>query len=373
MSNMTIGGIAEVLNREERTVHTRLQDITVSDGGQSVVVRDSEGGEEEFAFDEVVERHLGQYLDVSPVYLKKCPAGLKATNLNYWLHQQDREDSEAVLTVGPNGIENVYSPDKTMVTVPRIAEMMSRTFRSEDEIVNLVSQPDLFHADILVRNSITVPGNGLGDRPDENGILNLPGSDPLDSAEDVAEREAVTRQVWDITHGGVRILHDPSKGKAPRVERYFNRLICNNGMTMPVVDHGITVRGKTVDEVIESMEEAAQELLSTMDQQLEHYRELANVDVPGNPILFIQQLGREQGLPEALINRAIEYAGGMGFGNGDNRVTSYDVLNVFTSLANGENVRYSTQRKLQATGGLFVHRGDDLLHRCTQCERPLFA
>ncbi|QGJ94948.1 hypothetical protein SEA_REDWATTLEHOG_88 [Gordonia phage RedWattleHog] len=374
--HMKVADIQPLLERNERHITARLHDITVDEGGRELRLVSEDGTDESFPLDEVAERHLGQYLDVSPVYLKKCPSTLKATNLNYWLHQQDREQGEATLVVGPDGIENIYSPDKTVVAIPRIAEFIHRTFNGEDEIVNLISEPGTFHADIMVNSSrIEVPGNGLGDRPDETGRITQFGAgiDPLDTPEEREQKLAQARatQVFDITHGGVRIIADPGKSKAPVVERYFNRLICTNGMTMPVPDHSITVRGKTVDEVIQSMEEAAEFLLGSMDDALEEYKALSEVIVPGNPLLFIQQLGREQGLPDRIIQQAMDYAGGAGFGRTDRDVTSFDVMQIFTGLANRSGVRYSTQRRLQNTAGLFVHRGDDLLHRCTQCERPL--
>lgn len=386
MSEMTVGQIAGLLDREETRIHTALRDVSVSEDGTKVTIynvgstgeegEDQEHDERSYDFDEVVERHLGQFLDVSPVYLKKCPSSLKATNLNYWLHQMDREQGEAVFVVGPEGIENVFPPDKTVVSTPRLAKFISDTFAPEDVITQLISEPGLFHADIQVSSSIEVPGNGLGDRPDESGHLTAFGAgvDPLDDEEEQQRKLEQHREakVFDITHGGIRLLADPGKAKAPVIERYFNRLICTNGLTMPVPDHAITIRGKTVDEVIESMEEAAEFLLGSMDDALEQYKALSEVIVPGNPILFIQQLGKEQGLPDKIIQQAMDYAGGAGFGRRDVDVTSFDVMQLFTGLANRSGVRYSTQRRLQNTAGLFVHRGDDLNHRCTTCERPLF-
>ena len=374
-STLTVGQIEDQLSRTERRIHTRLHDITVSDGGQDITVTpvpaDGEEPESEtFELDEVTERQMAEFLGVNVPYIRKCPAGLKAHNLNYWLHQSERETSEAILVAGPNGIETMHDPDSTIITIPEVAGVISRSFRPDDEIVTLISDPTKFHADIVVqRSSIIVPGNGVGDRPREDGTLHSRGHDPLDGPAPTEEVEAP--QVFDITHGGVRILAYPNKAKAPVVERYFNRYICANGLTMPVPDRKITLRGNTVEEVLESMEEAAEFLLGTMDEQLERYKALSEVEVPGNPLLFIQQIGKEQGIPASLIQKALDYAGGYGFGSSDVQVTSYDVLQLFTALANEESVRYSTSLKLQRAGGLFVHRGDDLMHRCETCERPL--
>ena len=366
-----VGQIEGLLERPERRIHAKLHDITVSEMGNDVVVKNSEGVEETFEFDEVAERHFGQFLDVSPVYLKKCPSGLKAHNLNYWLHRMEQEQGEAILVVGPNGIENIHDPDKTVVSIPEIAGLISRTFDPEDEIVELISEPGTFHADIVMDSSkIIVPGNGVGDRPDAEGFVWKGGSDPLlTDEENAANRRRI--KVDDVTHGGIRFLAYPNKHESPVVETYLYRIMCMNGQTIRETDQRVTVRGKTVDEVLESMEEIAQTLMGSLDEKLQAYKALTEVQVPGNVILFIQQMGREQGLSDKLITKSLDIAAAMGLGRSDVPVSAYDVMQIFTSLANMDGVRYSNRLKLQRVGGLFVHRGDDLMHRCDKCERPL--
>lgn len=366
MSTILVGQIEQQLSQNnERRMHTKLGDVSVSDDGHYVLVDPSEGTDGEtqrFEFDEVTERAFAKFLDVNPSYLSKCPSSLKATNLNHWLRTE--ADAEAMFTIGGHGIATMYDPDQTVLTIPEIAGVISRVFAPEDEIVTLHSDPDKFHADIVIQSShITVPGNGVGDRPDANGNLYV-------RPEEEGGQATTKPNVFDITHGGVRILAHPSKSKAPTVERYFNRYICSNGMTMPIADRQITLRGKTVEEVLESMEEVANELMTDMPQALEQYAALAEIAVPGNPINFIQQVGREQGIPSRLIQQAIQFAGGMNLGR-DDVATTYDVMNIFTSLANMESVRYSTATRLQRMGGEFVRQGEEMTRRCGSCEQPI--
>lgn len=356
-SKLLVGAIEEVVQRDERRIHAKLEDMKVSNGGDFLVVTNDEGVEQQFAFDEVVERTVADFLDVNPTYMKKCPPELKAYNLNHWL--QERGDVQATLMVGPNGVETIHDPDQSIITIPEVAGMISRVFQPTDEIVTLISDPTKFHADIMITDSITVPGNGLGDRPGTDGLMRRPGE------------EAGTAQVFDITHGGIRILAHPTQPKAPTVERYFNRLVCTNGLTMPIADRKITLRGMTVVDVLAEMEGIAQELMSDMPEALQRYADLSQVEIPGNPLNFIRQIGKENGIPDRIIQKALDYAGAANFGRTDIPVTSYDVLNIFTSLANGEGVRYSTANKLQRLGGIFVHRGEEIAHRCESCERVL--
>lgn len=359
---MTVSQIAGLVERDEQRLHTTLGDITVADNGQKITIKTlMDDVEREFEFDEVVERSFSKFLDVNPTYMNKCPSELKAYNFNYWLRKNP--ETQAMLMVGPKGIETMYDPDTTIVTVPEIAGVISRVFSPEDEVATLYSDPDKFHIDIKVAANVTVPGNGMGDRPNAEGIVHRPGEEApaLDAP-----------KVFDITHGGVRIISHPSKPKAPTIERYFNRLICTNGVTMPVADRKITLRGMTVPDVLAEIEDIAQQLMADMPHALQSYAELANLAVPGNPLAFIRQIGKEMGIPDRIVAKALDFAGASNLGTrGDIPVTSYDVMNIFTSLANNESVRYDTARKLQHLGGVMVHRGEEMNHRCIACERPL--
>lgn len=364
MSELTVGSIEELVQRQEQRLHVQLGDVSVSNVAATVDVVDDEGNEHTFEFDEVAERALCAYVDINPTYMKKCPGSLKAHNINFWL--QNEPEARAMILAGPKGIETVYDPDKVIVTVPNVAGVISRVFEKDDKIVSMYSDPDRFHADIMVGSSITVPGNGVGDRPDANGFIHRPGES--DTNPDGTPKEPM--KVFDITHGGVRILSHPSKPHAPVIQRYFNRLVCDNGLTIPVVDNSITLKGHTLPEVLADMEAEAERLLSTMDEALEQYAELSDIAIPGNPMSYIRQVGTEAGLPNRIILQALEYAGAYNLGDHD-RVTQYDVANIFTSLANNESVRYSTALKLQNFAGMMVVEGESFVARCTSCERLL--
>lgn len=357
---MLVSALRETVARDERRLQARLGDMKVADDGSVIEIADDTGNKAEYELDEVTEKALTSFLSVNYPYISNCPPQLKAHNLNYWMNKS--EDAVASVIVGPHGIESIHDPNRTILSVPEVAGVIARSFDPDDQIVTLRSNPGIFHADIMVSESITVPGNGLGDRPDADGYLRRPGDPDTDDNGDPVEPP----KVFDITHGGVRFLAYPTRAKAPVVQRYFNRLICNNGLTMPVVDEQITLRGHTLEEVLGEMERAAQSLLGTMPQALERYADLSNVPVHGNPLAVIRHIGKEQGISDRVIARALDFAAASGLGSAD-RVSAYDVTNVFTSLANSEGIRYSTATRLQNVGGVIVHESDRIVRRCESC------
>lgn len=370
---LLVGQINELAHREESLLHTRFADMSVSDSGAHITVKDDLENEHTFDLDDVTERALAEFMDINPTYLDKCPADLKAHNLNYWLRKQP--EVRAMLLTGPKGIETVYDPDDSIITVPTVAQMISRVFDPENEIVSLFSDTTKFHVDVMTENRIIVPGNGIGDRPDAEGYVrrsSAGGSPWLDTDAVEINDEDGSRKVRldDITHGGIRIITHPTKPKDPVVERYFNRLVCMNGMTYPHVDERITLKGHTVPEVLAEMERACEQLLGSMDDALEKYAESSQIRVPGNALAYIRQVGAEQNVPRRIVDRALDYAAAGGLAQADN-VSQYDVLNIFTSLANGNAVRYSTMLRLQRLGGDMAFRADEYTRRCNACERPM--
>lgn len=360
---MLVGQIEELLKRDERHLHAFLQDVRVAESGATFHVTDDEGTEHAFDFDEVCERSIASFLDVNPTYIEKCPPAVKAYNLNYWLDHHG--DARGEFLVGPGGIETVYDPDDTILTPPMIAKMMSNVFDEDNVIVRLDSEPNLFHADVMTHNRIEVPGNGVGDRPGPDGYLHRPNEGQIVDGEEIRPI-----RVDDVTHGGIRFITHPTKPKVPVVERYMHRLICQNGLTIQNVDRRIVLKGHTVTDVLAEMEQAAEELLSTMDEALEKYAESSRIRVPGNPLGYMRQVGVEAGLSNRIILRALDDAAALGLGDAD-FVSQYDVLNVFTRLGTHGNVRYSTMRKLQAFGGDIVTHAEEWSQRCQSCERVL--
>ena len=365
-SQSTVGevvGLLEQLHEERQNLV--LGDLRLSEGGQTLnyapTGRTIEGStildqSREIPFDEVAERSLAKFLGIDAKYLSKCPSDLKAQNVNYWLNKAD--DALASFVFNQHGVETICAEDTQMIAATQLAPLIERVFPHDAQVVKLHTSSDVISMDIVLPDTfITVPGNGMGDRPDEDGNLV------------VEVGEGFTRtvpNVWDISHGGIRVTAFPNKNKAPEVTRYFHRLVCTNGMTLDVPDANITLRGNTVEELLGEMERGMNELLQTMPTALQKYQDTASMEVPGNPLAFIRQVGQEHGIPARIINQALAYAGASGMERGN--TTSYDVLNIFSRLA--RHSRASSQNRLMQSAGRMVMGGRTFLNRCGSCERP---
>ena len=358
----TVGDIGAVLGTEDISRDVApLSSIEVADDGASFNAVTDNGDRLNFALDSEIERSMSKFLGVPANYLEKCPGSLKAANLNHWIKESD--EARALIIHNAESASSFLDPDKHAILPSDVAGVISRVFAPEDQLVTVHRTDEMLHIDVKVLSSeVDVPGNGVGDRPHPDGTLLVPEVDELTDLGFDGRRES---NVFDITNGGVQFLIKPNQ--PPVVNRYFNRLVCDNGLVIPVEDAKITLRGKTVDDVIDEMESSAEILLGSMDQALTRYAETSEQSVPGNVGDFIRQVGLEHRIPNRIIMQALNYAGAYGMTRRDD-ITGYDVLNVFTNLAN--RVSYSSRMKLQGLGGTIADAGEEFYARCVSCERP---
>lgn len=324
-------------NVRERSLSTTLGEIEIDDEARRV--RLSSG--EEFQFDEQAERSLAKYLGVSRAYLAKCPPELKAHNLNFWL--QRRGGAAAVVEATDEHWVTIHKPGLLILPLGRVADVVTATLDPNYEIVSLIRNDTRFHLDVATDHQVVVPRD-----------------------ERIEDRSVHLPQVGDITHGGIRIVSNPTEVEAPLVQTYLHRLSCTNGLTSPEKESTITLKGRTVDDIIVEMEAACRRVLGDLDQSLADYAALATTFPPGSPVRFAWQLCREYGLTKRLADKVIERVNIL-----PDDATVYDVLQVFTELANSGTVNYETMLKLQAVGGDMVFRTEQVLHRCHSCERLL--
>ena len=112
--------------------------------------------------------------------------------------------------------------------------------------------------------------------------------------------------VNDITHGGLRWLHDSSKANlAPAVQPYFYRLICTNGMEMfdPLLK--IDARGGTVDSMLEALEVSARRAFERVERDITHFYALRELKVE-NPERTLRRMALEGGLSERLSRSLLD-------------------------------------------------------------------
>ena len=334
---MLVGDLkTHLANVEERSIELTLGEIEVDPEARTIRLT----GGEEFALDEQAERSLAQYLGVSKAYLAKCPPDLKATNLNYWLRR--RENAAAIIEATGDHWVTIHKPGLLILPLSQVADIVTTTMDPDYEIVQLIRNDTRFHIDIITPHHVEIePDNRIEDR--------RPGS----------------HQIGDITHGGVRILANPTEVEAPQVLTYLHRLWCTNGSTSPEAEGTIKLKGNTVDDILTEMEGACRRVMGELDSKLADYAALARTFPPGSPTRFAYQLGREYGLTQKLMDRVIERVNVL-----PEDATLYDIQQIFTELANGA-VNYRTMVKLQHLSGDLAFNTDAVTHRCNTCERLL--
>lgn len=317
---------------KERSLTSDLAGISIDREAKSLHL---ESGEE-FEFDEQAERTVSSFLGINRSYLSKCPPDLKAHNLNYWL--QRRPDASATIEALGDRLVNMHKPGLPVLPVGRIATIITTLFDLSFEIANFKAEDKIFHADILTNHQVEVP---------------------------VDNRIEGRREVGDITHGGVRILANPTEVKSPSVVTYLHRLRCTNGTTSAAKLGQIRIKGQTIDQVMESLELAARKAMGELDAKLASYAALAERKPPGSPLRFAHQLGQEYRIPARVMQRVLESVKQL-----PEDASLYDVQNIFTQTANG-NVKTDTAFALQELGGEIAFHTDHIVHRCSQCERLL--
>ncbi len=331
---MLVGDLKNHLSRvHERSLQTSLAEIEVDPEARSV--RLSSG--EEFPLDEQAERSLSNYLGISKAYLAKCPPDLKSHNLNYWL--QRRGHAAAVVEATDDHWVTIHKPGLLILPLARVADIITGTLDPAFEVVSLIRNDTRFQIDVATNHQIEV--------------------DPDDRIDD-------RRQVGDITRGGIRIMSNPTEVQAPVVQTYLHRLVCTNGLVSSEDEGTIQLKGHTIDDIFVEMEAACRRVLGDLDTKLAEYAALATQFPPGSPVRFAYQIGRERGLTKRVMDRIMERVNIL-----PDDATIYDVLQVFTELANSGTVNYTTMIKLQGIGGELAFDTETITHRCGTCERIL--
>ena len=177
--------------------------------------------------------------------------------------------------------------------------------------------------------------------------------------------KSVEPRVGDVTLGGMRFVGYVSPREfSPSTSIFMERLVCTNGMTRQEEASLIRVRGNSVDEVIESMEQNARLLFDeVLPQRMHQWAETVNVTVD-NAEQFVHRIARQTGLGSRMESRIIERIAGLP----EDERSLYDITNVITAMQHGEGVSQRQRDLLQEVGGnIVVDEG----HRCASCAQPI--
>lgn len=223
-----------------------------------------------------------------------------------------------------------------MLPVSRVVEVITKTLKPEDTVRRFLVDDQRLHVDVTTT--------------DHNVVFYDASNHP---------------EVGDITEAGLRVLSHPYASKPPSVGTYLERLACTNGQTTPEKVGQISIKGRTVDEVIAEMEMAADLVLSQLDEKLARYAETRSILVPGSPQAFVAQLAREAGVNRQVLDAVLDIVNQL-----PAPVSVWDVQNAFTAVANVVE-RYSTMTRLQQLGGSLSFDAERMVERCGTCERLL--
>jgi hypothetical protein len=284
-------------------------------------------------------------------YLQREPLSWQRQVVNH--HTTKNADLETVWHIEGNSIAGVYHPEDKIIPLVSVAERIANVFGPDDQ-ANILYSPDQVEINVTSDvKTVTVPGiPGVADRP-MDGTVDHPDG----------------RKVGDLSAGGIRIIIQPGKPeRAPIVEEMWWRLVCLNGLTRRLAGSQINLRGRTVDEILDEMENVARTVFEGLDESARAIRHSANTPIPGAVSDFIRVVSRERGINPATILRLQERAASL-----HDSPSVYDVTQVITQMATQEGLPVLTRRNLQAIGGDLTVDTERMIHRCAQCERPLVA
>jgi len=316
---MQVKDLGEIVEKNSpKYVYSTLSHLEFKPG--SLKVR---GTDQELLLGEQGLKKFSSFLGIPKAFLPKLNSDLQTDVVNYFLEKDS--STEALISYSADNLFKAAYPGNT----PLI----------RDEL--LVSAIDsVFDGDARIR-SIDV----------DNGLKVSIVTDELNTEP----------RVNDITHGGLRI--EAPIGDAPKISTYLERLVCSNGMVVPSVNSIISLRGRTVDEIIVEMEYLANTILaSEVDDALNHWSGMTQIEAT-NPEQLIHRFCREYNLGSRMESKLLDRIDQLE-GN-----TYYDVINLLTSMQHEVGVSNSMRQSLQLAGGMIV--GSNGGHRCNTCQSPL--
>ncbi len=346
--SIRVGELVRELRSQSRTITAPLGSVRlVADGDDagSLMV-----GDERFAWgDRHTQLLTGFVKGPGYKYLGRQTLALQSLIMGH--HTQQHADNEAVWYIEGSNIAGIYQPDAKIIPLVAVAERVANVF-DPDDMASVLHSPDQVEINVISNlQTVTVPGiPGVLDRPLE-GTVDHPSG----------------RKVGDLSAGGVRIIIQPGHPeRAPFVEEFWERLVCTNGMTRRVPGSQIKLRGNTVPEILDEMEGVARQIWGNLENSAQAILHSASTRVPGATSDFIRQVARERGINAATVLRLQERAASLPVDP-----SIYDVTQIITALANEEGMSAKSRRDLQMIGGDLTVDTDRMIHRCTQCERPL--
>ena len=275
-----------------------------------------------YGFSEDTFEGFARYIDVPTKFADRLPISLRKQVIDHFMEVNKNKPS--TLTHFKDEFQNIFKQTQLLLPPDAVMERVARVFLDED----IVSYVDF--RDGLILN---VRSGGVS--------------------------EAV--RPGDVTQGGIRF--NASHGNTPKVSAYMERLVCRNGMVAVTDVDSIPLRGYTLGEVLNSMENTAEHYLDkVLGNYLDNWKQMAEIKST-NPEQLIHRLAKESNISPKLESSIIDAAASLE----DN--TYYDVVNLITSFQHADGVDQKSIDKLRELGGKAVRELGG--HRCTNCQHSL--
>ena len=307
-----------VENNAPKYTHSSLSNLEFSPGSLKI-----KGTDIDMLLGEQGLKKFSTFLGIPKAFLPKLNNHLQTEVVNYFLDKDSAND--ALISYNADRTFNAaYPGNTTLIRDELIVAAIDRTFNPEDRIRSL---------DLSTGLKVSIVTDELNTEP----------------------------RVNDVTHGGLRIVSNV--GEAPVISTYLERLVCSNGMVVPSVNSTLSLRGRTVDEIIEEMEYLANIVLANeVDAALNSWSHMTELEVE-NAERLIHRFCMEYNLGSRMESKLMERIGELE-GN-----TYYDVINLITSMQHEIGVSHAMHQALQLAGGMLVTTGGG--HRCNSCQHPL--
>ena len=318
--------VADLMERVEADP-TQMESLTLSNlriEGRTVQMFD----EAPLTLDDGSIRLLSNFFDAGTGLEKITDDALLGTVLNHFKSRFD--DSTAVVEYTDNSVLALYHSADNIIPRQRYVEAVMNTMPHEAEVRRFDYGRGKVVCDVSTTDRVVEP------------------------------------RVNDITEGGLRYVGFVSpRDFQPQVKPYAYRLWCANGATTEIntadLVSTIKVKGKTVEEVIQSIEENARRLMDgPVPEWLDNLNHMVEVPVE-HPEQLVLRYGQEHGLGSRITNRIIEQIPALP----DDERTLYDLTQLITSQQHADGVSQRQRELLQQVGGAIIAENGG--HRCASC------
>lgn len=285
-----------------------------------------------FALDEEATNHLGSYLGVNKVYLRKCPPELRNVNLGFWM---DKHPEDPVVIFHHAGdVVGVRSATGEHIESVDIVKAAERVLHSESDVISAEYDGKTLEISILdpAINSTTEYG---------------------------------------VVRAGVRIVATPLTNSSIYVDEIYQT---NNGLFRVREDYYRVKMKGTKSEVLTVLEDILAQAIDRIDERIEEIPSLDTKALSSSLSNTLQEIAKHEGLSSRIRDYVLLEAERVAEANIDEETgevtpaTARDVLEVFAIASRGR-VRRGTSRKLERIAGEIVTHPEQYTKTCRECEQ----